>query len=108
MERGTGRAGAPVGAAVPMRALAARIPASVRALVAAQRALQEDPSHATAVGRKLFPKAEAELIAELIRRDAPFYDSAISEEAVQSMNAFARGMGLLSRQVGYADVVWKG
>jgi hypothetical protein len=48
------------------------------------------------------------MIAELIQRDAPFYDSAISERTVESMNAFARGMGLLSRQVGYADVVWKG
>ncbi|OGA23660.1 MAG: nitrate ABC transporter substrate-binding protein, partial [Betaproteobacteria bacterium RIFCSPLOWO2_02_FULL_67_26] len=55
-----------------------QVAAAVRALVAAQRALKEDPSRATAVGRKLFPEAEAALIAGLIRRDAPFYDPAIS------------------------------
>jgi NitT/TauT family transport system substrate-binding protein len=82
--------------------------AAIKAVQAAQQMLKEDPNRATAVGRKLFPPEEAGMIAELIRRDAPFYDSAISEQAVQSMNAFARGMGLLSRQVGYADVVWKG
>jgi ABC-type nitrate/sulfonate/bicarbonate transport system substrate-binding protein len=82
--------------------------AAVKAVQAAQQMLKEDPSRATAVGRKLFPAEEAGMIAELIRRDAPFYDSVISEQTVQSMNTFARGMGLLSRQVGYADVVWKG
>ncbi|HEX6692713.1 MAG TPA: ABC transporter substrate-binding protein [Burkholderiales bacterium] len=82
--------------------------AAVKAVETAQHALREDAHRATAIGKKLFPPAEADMIAELIQRDAPFYDSAISERTVESMNAFARGMGLLSRQVGYADVVWKG
>src|SRR5579862_6002855 len=43
------------------------------------RALKEDLSLATQVGRKLFPAAEAEIIAELIRRDLPYYDPTISE-----------------------------
>jgi len=80
--------------------------AAVRAVVAAQKALKEDPNRATAVGRKLFPPAEAGLIAELIRRDAPFYDPEISEKIVASMNQFARDLGLLQKQVRYDEVVW--
>src|SRR5438309_8282642 len=81
--------------------------AAIRAVTAAQKALKEDPNRATAVGRKLFPPAEAGLIAELIRRDAPFYDPEISEKIVASMNQFARDLGLLQKQVRYDEVVWK-
>ena len=79
--------------------------AAVRAVQAAQIALREDPARATEVGKKLFPATEAGLIAELIRRDAPFYDPAISEAAVESMNRFARDIGLLSAAVPYEKVV---
>jgi ABC-type nitrate/sulfonate/bicarbonate transport system substrate-binding protein len=82
--------------------------AAIHAVKAAQKALRADPQRATVVGRKLFPPVEAEMIAELIRRDAPFYDSSISEQAVDSMNRFARDLGLLSRQVRYEEVVWSG
>lgn len=79
--------------------------ASVRAIVAAQRALKADPGRATGVGNKLFPPDEAGLIAELVRRDAPFYDATISEQAVDAMNRFARDIGLLSVPVAYDEVV---
>ena len=82
--------------------------AARQAVTDAQRALREDPARATAIGRKLFPPQEAELIAELIRRDAPFYDATISPQAVDSMNQFARSLGLLARKVSYDEVVWKG
>ncbi len=82
--------------------------AAVRAIVAAQRALKEDPERATAVGKALFPPDEAGLIAELIRRDAPFYDAAISEQTVAEMNQFAREIGLLSTAVAYDKVVATG
>ena len=82
--------------------------AAIQAVVSAQKALREDPTRATAIGRKLFPPAEAEMIAELIRRDAPFYDPAIPPQTVESMNRFARDLGILSRDVRYEDVVWKG
>ena len=78
------------------------------AVVSAQKALREDPNRASEIGRRLFPPQEASLIAELIRRDAPFYDATISRDAVESMNGFARDLGLLSRPVSYEDVVWKG
>ena len=74
----------------------------------AQKALREDPTRATAIGRKLFPPAEAGMIAELIRRDAPFYQPGISAGTVASMNDFARELGLLSQDVAYGDVVWSG
>ena len=82
--------------------------AAIRAVKAAQAALREDPERATAVGRKLFPPAEAGMIAELVRRDAPFYDAAISEKTVVAMNQFAHDLGLLSKDVPYAEVVWNG
>ena len=79
---------------------------AVRAIMNAQRALKEDPEKATEVGRKLFPPTEASLIAELIRRDLPFYDASISKKAVDSMNRFAQDLGLLSQPVHYRQVVW--
>jgi len=82
--------------------------AAIRAVKAAQHILKSDPARATEVGKKLFPATEASLIAELIRRDAPYYDPEISPRSVESMNRFARELGLLSRTVGYEDVVWKG
>jgi ABC-type nitrate/sulfonate/bicarbonate transport system substrate-binding protein len=82
--------------------------AAIRAVKAAQQILKRDPGRATAVGKKLFPATEASLIAELIRRDAPFYDPEISPRSVESMNRFARELGLLSRSAGYEDVVWNG
>jgi len=82
--------------------------AAIRAVKAAQQILKRDPGRATAVGRKLFPATEASLLAELIRRDAPFYDPQISPRSVESMNRFARELGLLTKTVGYEDVVWNG
>jgi NitT/TauT family transport system substrate-binding protein len=81
------------------------VAAAVRALVGAQRALREDPERAAAVGKQLFPPAEAALIAGLIRRDGGFYDPAISRHSVTALNDFARGLGLLSRAPRYEDVI---
>jgi ABC-type nitrate/sulfonate/bicarbonate transport system substrate-binding protein len=79
--------------------------AVVRALVKTQKALKQDPTLATGIGRKLFPPSEAELIAELIRRDGPYYDAAISPAFVDGMNQFARDVGILKGQVPYEQVV---
>ena len=81
------------------------IAGAVRALVRAQKTLREDPDRATEVGRRIFPPTEAELIAELIRRDVPYYDPTISEEVVSKMNRFAQESGLLSAPVPYDQVV---
>jgi NitT/TauT family transport system substrate-binding protein len=79
--------------------------AAVRAIVRTQAALKEDASRATQVGRKLFPPMEAELIAELIRRDLPYYDASISPGFVAAMNQFCRDAGILSGDVAYENVV---
>jgi NitT/TauT family transport system substrate-binding protein len=79
--------------------------AAVRAIVKTQTALRADPERATKVGQKLFAPAEAALIAELIRRDVPYYDAAISPEFVAGMNQFARDMGILKGMPAYEDVV---
>jgi len=73
--------------------------------VKAQGALRQDPTRATAIGRKLFPAAEAELIAALIKRDLPYYDASISEPFVDGMNEFARDIGILKGHPAYAKVV---
>jgi len=80
--------------------------AAIQAVRAAHEALKEDPSRATAIGQRLFPPQEAELIAELIRRDAPYYQHGISQQTVASMNRFAQDLGLLSKPVAYNEVVW--
>jgi ABC-type nitrate/sulfonate/bicarbonate transport system substrate-binding protein len=80
--------------------------AAVAAVRKAHQALKESPERATEIGRRLFPAAEASLIAELVRRDAPFYQHGISRLTVTAMNRFAQDLGLLSRQVDYGEVVW--
>ena len=79
--------------------------AAVRAIAKTQAALKKDVSLATGVGRKLFPPVEAELIAELIRRDLPYYDAKIAPDFVAGMNAFARDIGILKGEVPYERVV---
>ena len=81
------------------------VAAAVRAIMRAQQVLRKEPERARESGERLFPPMEADLIAGLIRRDAPYYDPAIGEEAVQSLNAFARRAGLLKGPAAYGDVV---
>ncbi len=83
----------------------ATVAAAVRAIVKTHAALKRDVSLATKVGRKLFPPEEAELIAELIRRDLPYYDAKITPETVAGINAFARNLGILKGDVPYDRVV---
>jgi len=78
---------------------------AVRAVAAAHRALRADPDCATAIGEKRFPAMEAGLIAELIRRDLPYYDAAISVETVAHLNRFCCAMGILDGDVPYDEVV---
>lgn len=79
--------------------------AAVRAIAGAHAPLKEDVTLATKIGAKLFPPAEADLIAELIRRDLPLYDTAISRDFVVGMNQFARDVGILSADVPYEKIV---
>ncbi len=72
---------------------------AVRAIVKAQKALTADPSLATGIAERLFPADEAPLIAELIRRDTPFYQAGISQEAIDGLNTFAIGIGLVREPV---------
>ena len=78
---------------------------AVRAIVEAQRTLRADPSRAAEVGQRLFPPDEAALIEDLVRRDAPYYSTAISPDCVASLNEFSRNNGRLSGDVAYEQVV---
>jgi ABC-type nitrate/sulfonate/bicarbonate transport system substrate-binding protein len=110
--RGDGPAGAihyTMPALITSDAVIARDPnavaAAVRALVKTQAALKKDVSLATQVGRKLFPAEEAELIADVVRRDLPYYSAAISHDFVSGMTKFQREMGLLKGDPAYETVV---
>lgn len=78
---------------------------AVRAIVKTQKALMADPSLAAGVGERIFPKDEVPLIAELIRRDTPFYQAHISQEAVDGLNKFATGIGIVDESVPYDRLV---
>ncbi len=79
--------------------------AAVRAICHTQQALRANPELATEVGTRLFPQAEAGMIADIIRRDLPFYNPVISEEVVGRMNRFAQDIGLLAAPIPYEQVV---
>jgi NitT/TauT family transport system substrate-binding protein len=81
------------------------IAAALRAVVKTQRALVADPTLAAKVGRSLFPAKEAATIADIIARDAAFYQPQITPEAVRGLNAFAQAAGLLAAPVDYDDLV---
>lgn len=79
--------------------------AAVRAIVKTQQALKADVGNAAEVGRKLFPPEAAALIADIIRRDLPYYDARISPEFVAGMKRFCRDLGLLRGDPPYEAIV---
>jgi NitT/TauT family transport system substrate-binding protein len=72
-----------------------RARAATRAIVRTQKALAQDPDLAVEAVAGLFPADETSRIAQLIKRDAPFYDPRIPPEKVEALNAFTRQLGLL-------------
>ena len=81
------------------------VAAMTRAVVRAQAVLRADPDRATEVGERLFPPREASLIAELVRRDAPFYDAAIDPATSRALVDFGLRCGLLDAPVDHDTVV---
>jgi ABC-type nitrate/sulfonate/bicarbonate transport system substrate-binding protein len=79
--------------------------AALRALVAAQADLKADPGRATKVGEKRFPPRETGLIAQIVARDLPYYDAAISEKSIAGVCGFARAVGILDEDIAYGEVV---
>jgi len=78
--------------------------AAVRAIVATQQALKANPSLATRVGNELFPGDEAEVIDVLVSRDAPYYDAAITPQAIDGLNKFAVRNGILEAPLKYEQI----
>ena len=78
----------------------------VRAIAKTHAALKRAPELAAQAGRLLFPATEAGLIAELVRRDAPYYDQRIAPSFVADMCRYARDCGLMGPiEVAYSQVV---
>jgi ABC-type nitrate/sulfonate/bicarbonate transport system substrate-binding protein len=82
--------------------------AAARAIINAQNALKDNVRLACEVGRKLFPRIEAQLIGDLIRRDLPYYHATVSPAMVRSMTQFSRDVGILQGHPSYHDVVAAG
>jgi ABC-type nitrate/sulfonate/bicarbonate transport system substrate-binding protein len=81
------------------------IASGMRAVMAAQRALKADPGLAAQIGAKLFPKAEAALIGNVVARDLPFYAPDITDAAVAGLVRFTRAVGMLKGSPTRADMV---
>jgi ABC-type nitrate/sulfonate/bicarbonate transport system substrate-binding protein len=64
-----------------------KIAGAVRAIAAAQLALQKDVQLAENVAAKLFPQDSSHVV-ELVRRDLPFYRSDLTHSFIESMNHF--------------------
>ena len=96
-------------ALITTEALIAREPetaaAAVRAVIRTQKALKADVSLCTKIGQTLFPGRDAEMIADVVARDLPYYDPTITPEFVAEMNAFMTDLGWLDGPVPYEKVV---
>jgi NitT/TauT family transport system substrate-binding protein len=80
----------------------------VRAIRRAQRALSEDPTLAEELSLHWFSQAEARLMPELIRHDAPFYQAQISQDMVRDLCQFSAELGLGDGSTSYTSVVARG
>lgn len=79
-----------------------------RAVIRAQEALRATPELARQAAERRFPPTETELISELIRRDAPFYQPEISPQTFAGLDRFARAAGLAKAPADYHTVVAAG
>ena len=81
------------------------VAAMTRAITRAQALLRADPDRATEIGHRLFPPHEATIIAELIRRDTPYYTPHITEETSRSLSDFGIATGLLDSPAAHDTIV---
>ncbi|KAA9162666.1 ABC transporter substrate-binding protein [Amycolatopsis acidicola] len=81
------------------------VAAVTRAIIRAQRLLREDPDQATKAATGVFPELETSMIAELVRRDAPFYDPEISADSARELADFGRRANLLTTTPAYDRIV---
>lgn len=82
-----------------------RAAAGARAIRAAQQALQADPQLARQAAAPHFPARERELIAELVSRDASYYESTVGPSDLDDLQRFAAEIGLLSAPRPYDELV---
>lgn len=62
--------------------------AALAAIEETQRALRDDIGLATRVGQALFPPFEAELIADVVARDLPYYDARVTPAMLRCVDDF--------------------
>jgi ABC-type nitrate/sulfonate/bicarbonate transport system substrate-binding protein len=78
---------------------------AVKAIAEAHKALKADVTLAHQIGKRLFPAYEAELIADIVRRDLPYYDTRIDRDSITRMIDFSRKAGILEREPMYEEIV---
>ena len=79
--------------------------AAKRAIAGTLRDLSADPSRATHIARPLFPQFATDIIADLVARDVPFYNTDITNAAVDGLNRFAMNAGLAKNAMRYSELV---
>jgi NitT/TauT family transport system substrate-binding protein len=79
--------------------------AAKRAIAGTLRDLSADPSRATHIARPLFPQFATDIIADLVARDVPFYNTDITNAAVDGLNRFAMNAGLAKNAKPYSELV---
>jgi ABC-type nitrate/sulfonate/bicarbonate transport system substrate-binding protein len=79
--------------------------AAKRAIAGTLRDLSADPSRATRIARPLFPQFATDIIADLVARDVPFYNTDITNAAVDGLNRFAMNAGLAKNAKPYSELV---
>jgi ABC-type nitrate/sulfonate/bicarbonate transport system substrate-binding protein len=67
---------------------------AIGAVTGAHDLLGKDPAAARKAAAQ-FPEVERELISQLVERDLPFYDAAISRAKIDALNRFSSEIGLL-------------
>jgi NitT/TauT family transport system substrate-binding protein len=67
--------------------------------------LKQDSSLAARVGEERFPEFEAGLITDVVKRDLPNYQPALSEAFIESMCRYARETGMPCGFPRYEEVV---
>jgi len=83
----------------------AAVESAMRAVRSTQIALRNEPALAAKVGEQLFPRQQADMIEDVVRRDIEFYEPSISPADVEAMNGFSAAIGLLDEPAAFEQVV---
>lgn len=79
----------------------------LRGIIKTQHMLKSDITLANRVGIRFFDAEVGAMIANVVKRDLPYYRPEISRQFVEKMTRYARDVGLLTCEPSYEQVVAK-